>query len=163
MSGGILFKILVLGINEMVFNLSSKVLKGYSLFLIYKTNIFVKLLKLHLMPIWFYFFFFLFIFMIFELFLLVVSIFVDYFVEIGICCVSSLRPDPARKLSAKPVWHIPLLCVQWKTPDDGQRNFPTHVEFYYKNKFEKLVHLFGFIVRIYNDARSPERHIQGEY
>jgi len=19
-------------------------------------------------------------------------------------------------------WHIPLLCVQWKTPDDGQRN-----------------------------------------
>ena len=27
-------------------NLSSEVLKGYSLFLIYKTNIFVKLLKL---------------------------------------------------------------------------------------------------------------------
>jgi len=22
------------------------------------------------------------------------------------------RPDPARKLSAKPVWHITLLCVQ---------------------------------------------------
>jgi len=21
---------------------------------------------------------------------------------------------------SKPVWHIPLLCVQWKTPDDGQ-------------------------------------------
>ena len=20
---------------------------------------------------------------------------------------------------SKPVWHIPLLCVQWKTPDDG--------------------------------------------
>ena len=29
---------------------------------------------------------------------------------------------------SKPVWHIPLLCVQWKTPDDGQRNCPTHVE-----------------------------------
>jgi hypothetical protein len=29
----------------------------------------------------------------------------------------------------KPVWHIPLLCVQWKTPDDGQRNCPKHVEF----------------------------------
>ena len=27
------------------------------------------------------------------------------------------------------VWHIPLLCVQWKTPDDGQRNCPKHVEF----------------------------------
>ena len=45
-----------------------------------------------------------------------------------------------------------------KTPDDGQRNCPKHVEFYFKNKFEKLVHLVGFI-RIYHDARSPERHI----
>ena len=27
-----------------------------------------------------------------------------------------------------------------------------------KNKFEKLVHLVGFIVRIYHDARSQERH-----
>ena len=26
-----------------------------------------------------------------------------------------------------------------------------------QNKFEKLVHLVGFIVRIYHDARSPER------
>jgi hypothetical protein len=24
----------------------------------------------------------------------------------------------------KTVWHIQLLCVQWKTPDDGQRNCP---------------------------------------
>jgi hypothetical protein len=29
----------------------------------------------------------------------------------------------------KPVWHIPLLCVQWTTPDDGQRNGPKHVDF----------------------------------
>ena len=41
--------------------------------------------------------------------------------------------------------------------DDGQRNCPKHVEFYSKNKFEKLVHLVGFIIRIYHDARSPER------
>ena len=54
----------------------------------------------------------------------------------------------ARKLSAISVWHIPLLCVQWKTPDDGQRKCPKHVEFYSKNKFEKLVHLVGFIIRI---------------
>jgi len=40
-----------------------------------------------------------------------------------------------------------LLCVQSKTPDDGQRNCPKHVEFYSKNKFEKLVHLVGFIIR----------------
>ena len=32
-----------------------------------------------------------------------------------------------------------------------------HVEFYSKNKFEKLVHLFGFIIRICHDARSRER------
>jgi len=37
------------------------------------------------------------------------------------------HPDPARKLSAEPVWHIPLLCVQCRTPDDGQRNCPKHV------------------------------------
>ena len=42
---------------------------------------------------------------------------------------------------SKPVWHIPLLCVQWKTPDDGQSNCPKHVEFHSKNKFEKLVRL----------------------
>jgi hypothetical protein len=48
---------------------------------------------------------------------------------------------------SKPVWHIPLLCVQWKTPDDGHRNCPKHVEFHFKNKLEKLVHLVGFITR----------------
>ena len=47
----------------------------------------------------------------------------------------------------KPVWHIPLLCVQWKTPDEGQRNCLKHVEFQSKNKFEKLVHLAGVIIR----------------
>jgi len=34
-----------------------------------------------------------------------------------------------------------------KTPDDGQENCPKYVEFYPKNKFEKLVHLGGFIIR----------------
>ena len=40
-----------------------------------------------------------------------------------------------------------LLCVQYWTLDDGQRNCPKHVAFYSKNKFEELVHLFGFIIR----------------
>jgi len=31
-----------------------------------------------------------------------------------------------------------------------------NVDFYSKNKFEKLVHLVGFIIRIYHDARSSE-------
>ena len=60
---------------------------------------------------------------------------------------------------SKPVWHIPLLCVRWKTPDDGQRNCPKHVEFYSKNKFDEFVHLVGFIIWIYHDERSPARPI----
>ena len=59
---------------------------------------------------------------------------------------------------SKPVWHIPLLFVPWRTADDGQRNCPKHVEFHSKNKFEKLVILVGFIIRIYHDARSLERN-----
>ena len=62
------------------------------------------------------------------------------------------------QLSAN-LYDIYHCCVQWKTPDDGQRNCPKHVEFYSKNKFEKLVYLVGFIIRIYHDAWSPERQI----
>ena len=53
-----------------------------------------------------------------------------------------------------------LVCVQCQTPDDGQRNCPKHVEFYSKNKLEKLVHLVGFIIRIYHDARFSECQIR---
>ena len=42
---------------------------------------------------------------------------------------NQFHPDPACKLSEKPVWHILLLCVQWKTPDGGRRNCPKHAEF----------------------------------
>jgi len=34
-----------------------------------------------------------------------------------------------------------------------------NMQFYSKNKFEKLVHPVGFIIRIYHNARSTERHI----
>jgi hypothetical protein len=54
-----------------------------------------------------------------------------------------------------------LLFVQCWTPDDGQRNCPKHVEFYSKNKFEKLVHRVGFIIRICDDARCSECQIRG--
>jgi len=60
---------------------------------------------------------------------------------------------------SKPEWLMPLLCVQWKSPDDGQRNCPKHVEFYSKKRFEKLVHMVGFSIRIYHDARSLECQI----
>jgi hypothetical protein len=41
----------------------------------------------------------------------------------------------------------PLLCIQWKIPDDGQSKRLKHVEFHFKNKFENLMHLAGFIIR----------------
>jgi hypothetical protein len=52
-----------------------------------------------------------------------------------------------------------LLCVQCQTPDDGQSTCPKHVEFYSKNKSEKLVHLVDFIIGIYYDARSSKCQI----
>jgi hypothetical protein len=42
----------------------------------------------------------------------------------------------------------------------SSKTCPKHVEFYSKNKFEKLVHLVGFITRIYHDARSSECQIK---
>ena len=42
-----------------------------------------------------------------------------------------------------------------KTPDDGQKTCPTHVELYSKNKFEKLVHLVGLIIRILCRTSRP--------
>jgi hypothetical protein len=47
----------------------------------------------------------------------------------------------------RPLWHIPSLSVQWITPGDGQRNCLKHVEFHFENKFEKLLHLVGFVIR----------------
>jgi len=39
-----------------------------------------------------------------------------------------------------------------------QRNCPKHVEFYSKNKFEKLVHLVGFIIRTCHEYHNVGRH-----
>ena len=52
-----------------------------------------------------------------------------------------------RKNCVKPTWQYGII--------NGQRNCPKHVQSYSKNKFEKFVHLVGFIIRIYHDARSP--------
>ena len=48
-----------------------------------------------------------------------------------------------------------IVCTV-RTPDDGQRNCPKHVEFYSKNKLEKLVHLVGFIIRLQEINRPEE-------
>jgi len=50
-------------------------------------------------------------------------------------------------LLANFVTYIIAVCTV-KIPDDVQRNCPKHVKFYSVNKFEKLVHLVGFIIRM---------------
>jgi len=82
-----------------------------------------------------------------------------YVIQVCWQLASRIRTEVLSWACSHAVWHIPLLCLQWKTSDDGQRNSPKHVEFYSKNKLEKLVHLVGFIIRIYHDARSPECQI----
>ena len=41
-----------------------------------------------------------------------------------------------------------IVVCKVKNSDGGQTNCPKYVEFYSKNKFQKLVHLVGFIIRI---------------
>jgi len=53
--------------------------------------------------------------------------------------------------------YIIAVCTVKEIPDDGQRNCPKHVEFYSKNKFERLVHLVGFIIRILRVVRSESK------
>jgi len=61
----------------------------------------------------------------------------------GICHTGLLT---ACKLSAN-LYDIYHCCVYSEKLLMIERNCPKHVEFYSKNKFEKLVHLVGFVVR----------------
>jgi len=61
------------------------------------------------------------------------------------------------------VYSEKLVMMDRGTGDDGQSICPKHVEFYSKNKFEKLVYLVGFIIRIYHDAPPSERQIHLTY
>ena len=60
---------------------------------------------------------------------------VVYVIQVCWQLASRIRMIPSWSCS-QAVWHIPLLCLQWKTPDDGQRNCPKLVELYSKNKFD---------------------------
>ena len=57
------------------------------------------------------------------------------------------HPGPAEKLSTNlyGMYHC-WVYSEW-TPDDGQWNCPKHAEFHAKNKFAKLVHLVGLIIK----------------
>jgi hypothetical protein len=57
------------------------------------------------------------------------------------------HPNPSCKQSAS-LYDINHCCVySEKTSDVGHRNCPKYVEFKSKNKFEKLVHIVGFIIK----------------
>jgi hypothetical protein len=61
------------------------------------------------------------------------------------------QPNSARILS------IPLLSIQWITPDDGQRNCPKHVEFHFQNKLWEISASSWFYYKeICQDARTQE-------
>jgi len=63
------------------------------------------------------------------------------------------RPDPARQLYD--IYHCCVYSEELLMMDTGTvRNMQSFIP---KNKLEKLVYLVGFIIRIYHDARSPER------
>ena len=44
--------------------------------------------------------------------------------------------------------------VQFRTPDDGQRDCPKHIEFLDKNKFEKISASVGFIKKRFTTMRG---------
>jgi len=60
----------------------------------------------------------------------------------------SLRTGSGRSSVSKPVWHMPLLCVKWKTRDDGQSNCPKHVEFCPDSIRKLSANLYGCTVAV---------------
>jgi len=73
----------------------------------------------------------------------------DLFVEIfhGLYCSGTMRVGVT-------VWYHPSQTTTYRFADSlragsGQRNCPNHVEFYPKNKFEKLVYLVGLVIRVF--------------
>ena len=66
--------------------------------------------------------------------------------------LSIIRSFHCAYSNGRPIRHTGLLtytiavCTV-KTPDDGQKNCPQYLDFHFRNKFEKLVHLVGFIIR----------------
>ena len=64
------------------------------------------------------------------------------------------HPDPARKLSAN-LYDVHHCCVYSEKLLMMDRGTVRNMEsFYSKNKFEKLVHLVGFIIRTHTHAKT---------
>jgi len=70
------------------------------------------------------------------------------------CSVTEFRPDPARKLYD--IYHCCAYSEKFLMMDT---ELSETCRVLFQNKFEKLVYISGFIIRIYHDARSPESQI----
>jgi hypothetical protein len=57
------------------------------------------------------------------------------------------HPGPARKLCTVPLWHVPLLSVQWINFWWCTEELSETCRVSCQNKFVKLVHLVGFIIK----------------
>jgi len=76
------------------------------------------------------------------------------------CCMSYRFVDSFRarqswscsKAVYKPVWNTTLLSVQWKNSWWWTDELSETCRVSWQNKFVKLVHLFGFITKKYNEA-----------
>ena len=67
-----------------------------------------------------------------------------------ICCVATEQcrsGKPCSKAVYKPVWHIPLLSVQWINSWWWTDELSETCRVSWQNKFVKLVHLDGFIAK----------------
>ena len=73
---------------------------------------------------------------------------------------TEFHPDPVSSCQPACMTYTIAVCAV-KTPDDGQRNCPKHVEFHSKNKFEKLVHPVGFVIRTKHiiTFRTIKKHV----
>jgi len=62
---------------------------------------------------------------------------------------STIRMESWSYLKAvyKPIWHIPLLSVQWMNSWLWTEELSETCRVSYQNKFVKLVHLVGFITK----------------
>jgi hypothetical protein len=61
--------------------------------------------------------------------------------------VESFRSWSCSKAVYKPVWRIPVPSVQWINSWWWAEELPETCRFSYRSKFEKLVHLVGFILK----------------
>ena len=68
-------------------------------------------------------------------------------IRVGPVDGTAVPSRPCSKAVHKPIWRIPLLSVQWINSWWWKEELPETCRVSCQNKFVKLVHLFGFIIK----------------